>query len=254
VRRPFPQFTNVSLINPALGSSSYHGGFAKVERRYRSGLSLLAHYTFSKFLDDVESFTEIGDPGSYSDYYNRRLDKGRSGSDVTHRAVISGVYDLPALRSHGWLTLVAGGWRTGIIASMQTGPTYTVYSFTNQTNAFPPGSVRANLVGDPNLPDGERTLARWFNTNAFANPEPYRFGTSGRGIMTGPGTINVDSSFAKRFPIRENWRAELRAEFFNLFNHTNFNLPGHTAGSPAFGLINSAKSARSGQLAFRIDF
>jgi hypothetical protein len=254
VRRPFPQFTNVSLINPAIGSSSYHGGFVKVERRYSSGLSLLAHYTWSKFIDDVESFTEFGDVGSYSDFYNRKLDKGLSGSDVRHRAVISGVYELPLLRSRGWLTRLFGGWRTGAIASFQSGPPMTVFSFTNETNAFPPGSVRADLIGDPNLPSGERTLSQWFNTAAFANPAPFRFGTSGRGIMTGPGMTNLDGTLTKRFPIRENLRAELRAEFFNLLNHTNFGLPGHTVGSPAFGVINSSQPGRSTQLALRVDF
>lgn len=253
-RRPFPQFTNVTLINPALGSSSYHGGFVKVERRYRAGLSLLAHYTYSKFIDDVESFTELGDAGSYMNFYNRRLDKGLSGSDVRHRAVLSGVYDLPLFRDKGWITRLLGGWRAGLIGGFQSGPTFTVFSFVNETNAFTPGANRADLVGDPRLAGGARTLQRWFNTAAFASPAPFRFGTAGRGIMNGPGLINVDSSFAKRIPLRETWRAELRAEFFNLLNQTNFNLPGRSVGAPTFGIINSARSARSGQIAFRIDF
>ncbi|MCX6602084.1 MAG: TonB-dependent receptor [Acidobacteria bacterium] len=253
-RRPFPQFTNVTLINPALGSSSYHGGFVKVERRYSRGLSLLAHYTFSRFLDDVESFSEIGDAGSYMNFYDRRLDKGPSGSDIRHRAVLSGVYDLPFLQNRGWLTRVFGGWRAGLIGSLQSGPTFTVFSFVNETNAFTPGANRADIIGQPRLPGSERTLLRWFNTSAFANPAPFRFGTSGRGIMNGPGLVNIDSSFAKRIPIREKWRAELRAEFFNLLNQTNFNLPGRSVGAPTFGVINSARPARSGQLAFRLDF
>ncbi|MDX1982238.1 MAG: TonB-dependent receptor, partial [Bryobacteraceae bacterium] len=201
--RPFPQFTNVTLINPAIGSSSYHGGFVKVEKRYSGGISLLAHYTFSKFIDDVQSFTEIGDPGSYMNFYNRRLDKGPSGSDIRHRAVLSGVYDLPIFRNRGLLTTLLGGWRAGLIGSMQSGPTFTVFSFVNATNAFTPGPNRADLTGDPRLPESERTLSRWFNTGAFANPAPFRFGTSGRGIMNGPGLVNIDSSFAKRFQIRE---------------------------------------------------
>jgi len=215
---------------------------------------LLAHSASSKSLDDFASFTEIAGTGTYMDFYNRRLDKGRSGSDITHRAVLSGVYDLPILRNRGWLTRLFGGWRTGLILSMQSGPTYSVYSFVNETNAFPPGSVRANLAGDPSLPSDQRTLARWFNTSAFVNPPQFRFGNAGRGIMTGPGTVNLDSSFAKRFPITDSWRAEIRGEFFNFLNHTNFNLPGHTVNAPTYGLINSAKAARSAQLAFRIDF
>jgi len=138
--------------------------------------------------------------------------------------------------------------------TLQSGPPFSVFSFTNQTNAFPPGSVRADLVGNPRLPKSERTLARWFNTSAFSIPAPYRFGTAGRSILTGPGIFNIDASFVKGFPIRERWRAELRADFFNFLNHTNFGLPAHSAGAPAFGVINSARSARSSQLAARIEF
>ncbi|HBY59954.1 MAG TPA: hypothetical protein DEH78_09025, partial [Solibacterales bacterium] len=53
LRRPFPQFSNVYWINPSIGDSTYHSGYARLERRFDRGFSLLAHYTFSKFIDDV---------------------------------------------------------------------------------------------------------------------------------------------------------------------------------------------------------
>jgi hypothetical protein len=61
--RPFPQFSNVTLINPSIGKSSYHGGFVRVEKRFADGFSLLAHYTKSRFMDDVESANEYGVTG-----------------------------------------------------------------------------------------------------------------------------------------------------------------------------------------------
>jgi hypothetical protein len=251
-RRPFPQFTNVSVINPPVGNSSYHAGIIKLERRFSSGFSLLAHYTYSKFIDDVESFSELGSVGSYMNFYNRHLDRGLSGSDIRHRAVLSAVYDLPLLRDHGWMTRFFGGWKSGAIASFQSGPAFTVYSSVDQTNAFPPGTNRADLVGDPFSSGGQ--LGEWFNTSAFALPAPYRFGTSGRGTLNGPGLWNIDASFIKDFPIREQWRMELRAEFFNLLNHANFGLPGASAGTPAFGVISKAQDARSSQFALRLEF
>jgi hypothetical protein len=251
-RRPYPQFTNVSVINPNLGNSAYHAGFAKVERRFEKGLTLLAHYTFSRYLDDAESFSEFGDVGSYMDFYNRRLDRGPSGSQVRHRSVVSAVYDLPALRGHGWLAPVFGGWRTGAIATFQTGPPFTVFSSVNQTNAFPAGALRADLVGSPRI--DTPTIARWFNTAAFAPPGQFRFGNAGRGILNGPGLWNFDSSFIKTFSIREPWKLEVRAEFFNLLNHANFSLPGRSTGVPAFGIISSALAGRSSQLVARIEF
>jgi hypothetical protein len=98
------------------------------------------------------------------------------------------------------------------------------------------------------------TIARWFNTDAFRSPAALQFGTAGRGILDGPGSWNIDSSWIKSFAIRERWRAELRAEFFNFLNHANFGLPAHSAGVPAFGTITSATAGRSTQLAARIEF
>lgn len=73
-----------------------------------------------------------------------------------------------------------GGWKSGVIASMQSGAVFTVFSSVNQTNAFQPGTLRADLVGNPELSGSERSLSRWFNTNAFAVPALYKFGTAGR--------------------------------------------------------------------------
>ena len=107
-RRPFPQFSNVYWINPSIGDSSYHSGYVRLERRFQRGVSLLAHYTFSKFLDDVAGADEYGDPGSYMDAYNRRLDKSLSGSDIPQRLVVTALYETPALRKRGVVALGGG--------------------------------------------------------------------------------------------------------------------------------------------------
>src|SRR6202040_2585913 len=112
IYRPFPQFNNVTWINPSIGNSTYHGGFVRAEKRMASGVSFLAHYTFSKFLDDVEAANEFGTTGSYMDAYNRRLDKGLSGSDVPHRLVATVLYE--------WK-----GWKLGVFETAESGPTFT---------------------------------------------------------------------------------------------------------------------------------
>jgi hypothetical protein len=241
-------------VNPAIGSSSYNAGFVKVERRFSKGLSLLAHYTYSTFIDDVESFTEIGSTGSYMDFYNRRLDRGRSGSDINQRFIASSVYELPFFRNSEWTGKILGGWRTGVLVTFEAGAPYTIFSAQNNTNAFPAGSVRADIVADPNLPESERSLARWFNTDAFRIPGNLRFGSAGRSILRGPAVVNFDLNAMKVFSITERWKLELRAEFYNAFNNTNFGLPAASAGAPAFGTIRSARGARAIQLAGRITF
>lgn len=251
VRRPFPQFSGVTVINPPIGNSTYHAFTVKGERRYSSGLTFLAHYTFSKFLDDVQSFSEFGNVGGYMDFYNRRLDKGISGNDVRHRTLASIVYAVPGQKQR-FVNWVLGGWKTGVIASAQSGAPFTVTNNTNDTNVFAAGGIRANLVGDPLA--GDRSIARWFNIAAFAAPAPFRFGNSARGLLRGPGIQNIDLSLSKSFPVTERWKTEFRGEFFNLLNHTNFGQPGASRGTPAFGVISSAREPRRVQLAVRITF
>src|SRR5262249_46314659 len=95
IRRPFPQFTDVVLINPAIGRSSYHAVFVRAQKRFDRGFSLLAHYTRSRYMDNAESANEYGNSGSYMDAYHRDLDWARSASDVPHHFVMSLLYEIP---------------------------------------------------------------------------------------------------------------------------------------------------------------
>lgn len=253
-RRPFPQFSNVYIINPAIGNSTYHAGYARAERRFASGFSFLAHYTWSKFLDDVASANEYGDPQSYMDAYNRRLDKSLSGTDVPHRTVLTVLYEVPRFDAHRVLNTLAGGWKLGAFGTWQSGATFTVTTLANTTNAFSAGPQRPNLVGNPNLDSGERTLQRWFNTNAFVNPPLFEFGSAPRSVLRGPFQQTVDLTLAKEFTLTERYRADLRAEFYNALNHANFDAPGHTLGAPDFGAILSTRPQRTVQLGLRLSF
>ncbi len=251
--RPFPQFTNVTLINPPVGDSTYHAIFVKAERRFASGFSFLAHYTFSKFIDDAASQDEFGDPGSYMDAYNRRLDKGLSGSDVPNRFVLTGLYEMPQFHDRHLTNLLLGRWQFGVLTTLQSGEPFTVYTSSNTTNAFPAGTLRPNLVGNPRLDSG-RTLSHYFNTAAFAQPAPYNFGNSPRSVLRGPSSSNVDFTVSKNFPITERVKTELKGEFFNVFNIANFDTPGHTLGNSDFGAFSTARQARVVELALRIIF
>jgi hypothetical protein len=252
-KRPFPQFSNVSILNPAIGNSTYHAVFFKAERRFSNGLSFLAHYTFSKFIDDVASGDEYGDPGSYMDQYNRRLDKGLSGTDVPHHFLFTTLYELPKFKNHKALNFAAGGWQLALYTNIQSGQVFTVYDSANTTNGFPAGTLRPNLIADPVLQSGS-SLQRFFNTAAFAHPANFQFGNSPRSVLRGPGSDNVDFSVAKTFPVTERFKTELRGEFFNVLNMANFDIPGHTLGNSDFGIISSARPARTVEMVLRIIF
>lgn len=253
-RRPFPQFSNVTWINPSIGNSSYHGGFLRTERRFRAGLSFLAHYTFSKFLDDVASSDEYGDPGSYQDAYNRGLDKARSGSDVPHRLLVTVLYETPQFKGHRLVNGVAGGWKVGILETAQSGSVFTVTALANTTNAFPAGTLRPNILRAAALSGDERTINRWFDTSAFSAPAFFTFGNSPRSGLRAAPLYTTDVTLEKSFRLRERWKFDLRSEFYNVLNHANFNAPGHVLGSPEFGVVSSARPGRTAQLSARLSF
>ena len=104
------------------------------------------------------------------------------------------------------------------------------------------------------LAGGASTPERWFDTDAFATPEPLTYGNAGRNVLTGPGTATVDLAVVRRFSIGERGRIDLRAEAFNLANRANFELPRRFADQPTFGRTLSAGAARQLQLGLRIEY
>jgi hypothetical protein len=238
--RPFPQFSDVTWINPSIGNSTYHGGFVRAEKRLAGGFSFLAHYTFSKFIDDVEAANEFnGAPASYMDAYNRRLDRGLSGSDVPHRAVVTALFER-------W------GWKLGVLETLESGPPFTVIMTANTTNAFSAGPLRPNLVRDATL--ANPTAGRWFDTTAFAAPAAFTFGNTPRDGLRAAPLYTTDLTLERAVRVTERWCAEVRAEVYNLLNHSNFDVPGRTLGAADFGVVSTARPARYLQLALRLSF
>ena len=244
----------MTWINPSIGNSTYHGGFIRAEKRFGGSFSFLAHYTFSKFLDDVESSNEYGASGSYMDAYHRNLDKALSGSDVPRHLVVTVLYESRALKNHPLLNHALGGWKIGLLETLMSGPSFTVITTANTTNAFPAGALRPNLLKNLELPSSERTVARWFDTTAFAAPAQFTFGNSPRSVLRGAPLLTTDLTTERSFRLSERFKFELRGEFYNLLNHANFNVPGFTYGAADFGVVTSARPGRTIQLAARLAF
>jgi hypothetical protein len=253
-RRPFPQFSNVTWINPSIGNSTYHRGFVRAEKRFGGSFSFLAHYTFSKFIDDVESANEYGVTGSYMDAYNRGLDKGLSGSDVPHHLVLTLLYELPLLRGNRVLKTTLGGWKLGLLETAESGAPFTVITTANTTNAFPAGGLRPNLLRNATLASDQRSITRWFDTSAFAAPAQFTFGNSPRSGLRGAPLVTTDVTLEKSIWLKEKLKFDVRGEFYNILNHANFNVPGATFGAADFGFVTSARPGRTVQLAGRLSF
>jgi hypothetical protein len=126
---------------------------------------------------------------------------------------------------------------------------------TTNNNAFAGfGTQRPNLVGDPNLLAGGRSVNRWFNTAAFEPAPAFTIGTSSRNPVRGPGYRNLDLALMRRLPLSSARALELRAEIFNVTNTPHFMAPNTVVGSAAFGTITAAGDPRVVQLALKFLF
>ncbi len=262
-RRPFPQFTNVTMVAPNWGASSYHGFVLHTEKRYQGGLQFLFNYTFSKFIDNVDHIASGdfgGTPGAgYQDFYNRRLDKALSPNDITHNARFNVIWDLPFGAGRRWLQTgpaaqMLGGWQLSALGTLFTGPPYGVVTQNNTCECSPSGGQRADILRNPDLPSVRRTAERWFDTEAFGQPGRFLFGTAARSVGRAPGTRNFDIGVMKNFSAGERFRIQFRGEMFNAFNYVNLGIPGTALGSPNFGAITSASDARVIQLGLKLYF
>lgn len=260
-RRPWPDF-NILLYDVFNGISNYNAFTTKVTKRFSKGFQALVSYTFAKVLDYN---------GGDSDFValvqndnNPKSDYGLSDLSIKQRLVLTPIWQLPFgkgqrfFNSGGLVNALAGGWELSGIITFQSGYPFSVLAnqdFSNTGSLSPRPDRICNGAGP-------QTVAEWFNTSCFAtdalsqalaNGTP-RFGNSGKNILFGPGLQQWDVSVIKRNPLTERVNLEFRAEFFNLFNHPNFGIPGATIGSSTAGQITSAGSPRDIQFGLKLNF
>jgi hypothetical protein len=236
---PYPQLGSVNIYESPAGAN-YNALQARLERRFVNGLTFLVSYTFQKTLTDLDSSSvgvAFGAGAELQTIKNIRANYGPAVFDRPHRLVASWLYELPFFkRREDVLGKVVGGWQIGAIAIFQDGPSLTPSSYGD-----PFVGSHADLLGDPNLPRGERTIDRWFDVSKLANPAPGQLGNAGKGVIRGSGNNKWDLIVSKFLRITERHRVELRAELFNAFNHPQFDDPVVTPGNnPLAGKITSA--------------
>ena len=142
---------------------------------------------------------------------------------------------------------------TSSIVSLRGGFPFSVYASGDVCNCSLSGDERAQQVGDPRS-GFTRSRVMWFNTAAFVQPRQGTLGNSGQHILSGPGAVNTDLTVSRIIRFREKVNFQIRAEFFNLFNHTNFGNPGATVGTANYGIITSAAAPRVIQFALKLQF
>lgn len=294
--RPFPNWGTIYTRTPG-AVANYHSGQVEVRHRFSSGLTFDSAYTFAKNLADnggpnSGGFSGETGGGRASDFYDRHAEYGNVYGTRRHRWTTSAVIDLPFGRgrqfgsnANRFVDAVLGGWQLNSMFLWQTGPFLTPYF----TSGDPSGTGSGNIVGTAQAPDrvgsgvpANQSRNEWVDASAFPCPgQPIsvsrstctignrpgvdapplgRFGNSGIGIVTGPGTVNVNAGLAKYFNITERVRIRLEGSFTNVLNHVNLNDPATmNIASKSFGQITSARGSdfggnRVGQIGARIEF
>jgi hypothetical protein len=255
-RRPLHNTGVIAYINN-VGTSNYNSLQAKLEKGTRAGLTFLDSFTWAKSLDTAsDAISGLGPPAYYLD---TALSYGPSNFDLTFVNTTSVTYDLPfgpgkryASGSGRLLTELVGGWQGSTIVNLSSGQWSSITVGQDIANVGDiTGTQTANRVSNP-FSVGTRTRAEWFNPAAYALPAFGTFGNSGRNSLKGPEYKDVDLSLMKNFPIAEELHLQFRSDFFNLFNHTNFQNPTTVTTSTNFGQILTANPSREIQAALKL--
>lgn len=252
-RQPFPSLVPGFNQTTNYQWSNYYALFFKIEQRATHDLSYTVAYTYSKTIDSG---------GAGQNMYNRRPERELAANDVRHNFIASYVYELPLGRGRKFnirskvLDGVVGGWQIGGISNFRSGMAFSIGTANDLANVGT-GGQRANATGvKPTKLDPRTNNLRGFDTSAYSVPARGTFGNLAPNVQPGFGINNWDFSAMKNFAIRglgESSRVQIRAEWFNFFNHTQFRNPGSTANVPVtFGIVNGALDPRILQLAAKL--
>ncbi len=243
------------LLGNAFGSNQYFKTFGnsnynslQASLKYSTGpLELLAAYTFSKSIDNASGYEEGVNPTNY------RLSRSISSFDVPQNFVISYHYNLPFDRiaknrlSTGWVVSGITRFASGLpvkLVETDDRSLLGAYPYVDTPN-YTPGRLQ---ISDP------RSGLPYFNTSLFSLENLGQFGSAGRRFFFGPGINNFDLALLKDTRLTESNLIQLRIEFFNIFNHAQFNNPIGNIDSSTFGYVTSARDARIGQVALKFMF
>ena len=224
-------------------SSVYHSLQAIVRLQNSHRFSGFASYIWAHAIDDASDGIDFVPGAAFpQDPSNLKAERGNSTFDTRNRFTAALNYDLPSWSSAGKF---GSGWQLNTIISVQSGrPIPIANSFDNSGHFY--FNQRPNVVPgvNPILPHWTPATG-YLNPLAFSQPADGTFGNLGRNAIFGPGYSNVDFSITKNTRIMERLNLQLRAEFFNVFNHPNFALPNHnlTPGFDQFGNLQCDPNA-----------
>jgi hypothetical protein len=223
--RPNPNYSAMDELTPS-SSSSYNAlqAIGRVQNVHH--ISGFAAYVWSKSIDDASDGIDFVPGAAFpQDPGNLPAERGPSLFDTRNRFTAAINYELP---SWGSRPRLGSGWELNSIITIQSGRPIPIANSTDTSGRFY-FNQRPNVVPgvNPILPNWTPSTG-YLNPLAFVQPAYGTFGDLGRDSIFGPGLSNVDFSITKNTRLTERLNLQLRAEFFNIFNHPNFALPAHT--------------------------
>ena len=263
-----PFSTPGSSLNKSIGQSIYHGLQLNVQKRLSHGFQIQGAYTYSHSISDVNDplVAAAGNRSFPRNSFNLRAERGNSDFDIRHRGVINYIYEPNVGRgrdhfNQGIIGRVLEGWSLTGITELQTGHPFDIFGTrdSNHTGL----SARASIVGPTAQPAGVDKTFTGPALSGFARTPYDQQPNLGKNRFYGPGFVNFDAAVLKDIGITERKKLQLRFEFFNLFNHTQFAQPvnAYSPTSKTFGQsqatllrADGTTSARQIQLAAKFIF
>ena len=244
-------------------NGDYNSLQASIRGNLKSDLQYQVGYTYSKTNDAGSQGSSAGDLGTISNPYEGwKYDFGPSDYDIHHVFFTNFVYDIPLLKNspNRGLKTVLGGWEiSGIVAAQSGAPLNIGTSGGGISSIIPNTSNRPNVSGSAHDP---HTVGEWFDTSIYSPAAADTFGDTPRNSVRGPGRDNWSLSLFKNFMLSQERGSNIqfRAEFFNVWNHTQFignsalNGISRNFGASDFGKITGAYDPRTIQLALKISY
>ena len=260
-----PVFSNI-FAESTIANSNYNALQVSLERHFSKGLQFQMSYTFSKSIDDGSSFENQLNPVNFN------VSRGLSLYDARHRFVISPYWELPIPKHDGFAGKLANGWAVSGIVTFQSGFPIRLYDANDAELAssffFEPAgepqitggvhfmNAHQNTVPSCLQAPGVQPMQYLFNPCNFADSALGTYGNGPHALCCGPGISQTDISFQKSTPITEHLRTELRADIFNLWNHTQFENPDGNFSNlgSTFGVVTRARDPRLIQFGLKFFF
>ncbi len=246
------------LANPALGAayaslntsddgavSRYNGLLISLQHRFGHGISFNANYTDSYCVSDTEFGAALATPGN-SQPFNRHADWGPCVFDTRHNFNTSLTAASSVKSANPWVGRLLSNWQLAPLFHAASGqPLGTTVGKDNSLTGL--NNDRPVQILSNAYPASETCsfapCVQWLNPQAFQANALGTYGNLGRNALRGPGTVNVDVALSRIFKFKERYGLQIRAEAFNVLNHTNFVGALSPAGQPSFTTMNTTLSS-----------